>query len=108
MLNNREFSHGYRSHWSQLMPQKPQVVEDLLKSAHVQVERKTFIFSLKENPRGRLLRITESTGRHRNAIIIPATGLKDFLKVLEEMAKAMDEMPSQQADLAVPVDALKE
>ncbi|MDA7662211.1 RNA-binding protein, partial [Verrucomicrobia bacterium] len=38
---------------------KPNNNEDTLRTEKIQVERKTFIFTLKENPRGRFLRITE-------------------------------------------------
>ena len=79
-------------------PAKPPVHEDTLKTAEVQVERKTFIFTLKENLRGRLLRITEDSGNRHNSIIIPATGLADFQKVLEEMVKASAEIPSPPDD----------
>src|SRR5215831_15962438 len=70
---------------------KPPVVEDTLKTDKVQIERKTFVFTLKENPRGRFLRITEDVGGRRDTIIIPAPGLEDFKKLLEEMVKAAAE-----------------
>jgi len=47
--------HGYSQ-------SKPQIQEDTLKSGQVQIERKNFVFTLKENPRGRFLRITEDVG----------------------------------------------
>lgn len=59
--------------------------EETLRTEKLQVERKTFIFTLKENPRGRFLRITEDVGGRRDTIIIPATGLEDFLEVMEDM-----------------------
>jgi len=68
-----------------------------LKSEKVQIERKTFIFTLKENPRGRFLRITEDVGGRRDTIIVPATGLEDFKKLLNEMVKASDEIPPKNA-----------
>ena len=74
---------------------KPPVNEDTLKSEKVQIERKTFVFTLKENPRGRFLRITEDVGGRRDAIIIPSTGLEDFKKLLEEMMKASSELPEK-------------
>jgi hypothetical protein len=74
------------------MAPRPPVNEDTLKSGQVQIERKTFVFTLKENIRGRLLRITEDLGGRRNSIIIPSTGLEDFKKLLEEMIKASDEI----------------
>src|ERR1700733_12302062 len=72
---------------------KPPVAEDTLKSDKVQIERKTFVFTLKENPRGRFLRITEDVGGRRDTIIIPAPGLEDFKKLLDEMVKASGELP---------------
>ena len=56
---------------------KPHVNEDTLRSGTVQIERKTFVFTLKENPRGRFLRITEDVGGRRDAIIIPAPGQRE-------------------------------
>jgi hypothetical protein len=63
------------------------VPEDTLKAGKVQIERKTFLFTLKENSRGRFLRITEDAGGHRDSIIIPATGLDEFLRLLAKMAE---------------------
>lgn len=67
--------------------------EDTLKTEKIQVERKTFIFTLKENPRGRFLRITEDVGGRRDNVIVPATGLDDFKRVVDEMVKASAEIP---------------
>ena len=67
--------------------------EDTLKTGEVQIERKNFVFTLKENPRGRFLRITEDVGGRRDSIIIPSTGLEEFKKVLLEMVKASEEIP---------------
>ena len=68
-------------------PQAPYqpVPEDLLASGEIAVERKIFQMALKENQRGRLLRITEHKGHIRETIIIPATGLKEFQNLLAEM-----------------------
>ncbi len=72
---------------------KPAVVEDTLKTDKVQIERKTFVFTLKENPRGRFLRITEDVNGRRDAIIIPATGLEDFRRLLDTMLRTSEETP---------------
>ena len=72
---------------------KPAVNEDTLKSDKIQIERKTFLFALKENPRGRFLRITEDVGGRRDTIIIPAPGLEDFKKLLDDMVKAASQAP---------------
>jgi hypothetical protein len=74
---------------------KPPVQEDTLKSEKIQIERKTFVFTLKENPRGRFLRITEDVGGRRDTIIIPSTGLEDFKKLVDEMVKASGEIPEK-------------
>src|ERR1700684_975196 len=89
--NDRPSPYGNRSYGA--YPPKPPVNEDTLKTDKVQIERKTFVFTLKENPRGRFLRITEDVGGRRDTIIIPAPGLEDFLKVLEEMVRASAETP---------------
>lgn len=72
---------------------KPQVNEDTLRTEKIQIERKTFILTLKENPRGRFLRITEDVNGRRDNIIIPSTGLQDFKRLVDEMVKLSDETP---------------
>ena len=86
-------SQGYGApKYAQQQP-RPQVVEDTLKSGEIQIERKNFVFSLKENPRGRFLRITEDVGGRRDTIIIPAPGLEDFKRLLDDMVRAAGEIP---------------
>jgi len=79
------------------MQPRPPVVEDTLKTGQIQIERKMLVLTLKENPRGRFLRITEEAVGHRNSIIIPAPGLEDFRKLLDEMVKASREIPPKSA-----------
>jgi hypothetical protein len=74
---------------------KPNINEDTLRTEKIQVERKTFIFTLKENPRGRFLRITEDVGGRRDTIILPATGLDDFSQVLQQMCETYSELPPE-------------
>jgi hypothetical protein len=78
------------------------VAEDTLRSSKVQIERKTFLFSLKENPRGRFLRITEDVGGRRDMIIVPASGLGEFIRVLDEMAKASEGVPTAETESSSP------
>ena len=66
-----------------------------MRTEKIQVERKMFILTLKENPRGRFLRVTEDVGGRRDSIIIPASGLEEFKKILEEMVKTSNETPAQ-------------
>ncbi len=77
------------------MPPKPPVQEDTLKTEKIQIERKTFVFTLKENPRGRFLRITEDVNGRRDNIIVPSTGLDEFKKILDAMVKASSEIPQK-------------
>jgi hypothetical protein len=64
-----------------------EVVNDALHSEKVQVERKQFFFDLKQNARGRFLRITEDVNGRRNAIVIPTVGLEDFRRIIGEMVE---------------------
>ncbi len=76
---------------------KSGVIEETLKTEKIQIERKSFVFALKENPRGRFLRITEDVGGRRDTIIILAPGLDDFNKVLEGMVRVSGEIPGKSA-----------
>src|SRR5689334_1463998 len=91
--NERPSPYGNNNRSYGAYPSKPPVNEDTLKTDKVQIERKTFVFTLKENPRGRFLRITEDVGGRRDTIIIPAPGLEDFKKLLDAMVKASAETP---------------
>ncbi len=90
--NERPSPYGPRPYSSP----KPPVNEDTLKSEIIQIERKTFHFTLKENPRGRFLRITEDVGGRRDTIIIPTPGLDEFKKILDNMVKASADIPPKQ------------
>jgi hypothetical protein len=74
---------------------KTGVLEETLKVEKLQIERKTFVFTLKENPRGRFVRITEDVSGRRDTIIVPAPGLEDFGRVIGEMARVATETPSK-------------
>lgn len=74
-------------------PPRPSVDERTLSTEQVQVERKTFVFMLKENPRGRFMRIIEEGGRNSNSIIIPYSGLADFLNTLAKTVEAANQLP---------------
>jgi hypothetical protein len=101
-MNSYEQPYG---RWSQPQsrpaqsPHKPFIQEDTLKEGELQIERKNFRAALKENNRGRLLRITEEMGVRRNTIIIPASGLRDFVKILDEMILAANALPQEKKPL---------
>ena len=105
MISNERPS-PYGRHPYQSQP-RPYVQEDTIKSAEFQVERKFITVTLKENPRGRFLRITEEAGSKRSTVIIPITGMDDFKRVINEMAKAAEEMPApKQAPEEEPGDSI--
>lgn len=81
---------------------RPPVNEETLKTAEIQIERKFFVFTLKENPRGRFLRITEDVGGRRDTIIVPSTGLAEFKKLVDEMVKAAGEIPEKSPNAEPP------
>ncbi len=89
--NERPSPYGNRRPYNS--QPRPQVQEDTLKSDKIQIERKTFLFALKENPRGRFLRITEDVNGRRDNIIIPATGLDEFKRIFDEMVRIASETP---------------
>src|SRR6476659_4813028 len=93
MISNERSSSGY-SQFGNSGP-KPSSNEDTLKTERIQIERKTFLFALKENPRGRFLRITEDVSGRRDTIIIPAPGLAEFKKIVDEMVKVSAEAPQE-------------
>jgi len=64
------------------------MMDSVLKSETIAVERKTFVFDLRENPRGRFLRITEDANGRRDSIVIPAPGLAELRRVIDEIIEA--------------------
>jgi PurA-like ssDNA and RNA-binding protein len=63
-------------------------METQFRAAHLRIERKQFIFDLRENLQGTFLRITEvvGSGRH-NSIIILTAGLELFRNSFNEVIK---------------------
>lgn len=62
--------------------------EEKLKSDTLQVERKFFFFDLKRNSEGTFLKITEKKDERRNSIIIPDSGLTEFLDKIRGILSA--------------------
>jgi len=60
----------------------PHRTDDPLASEKIQVERKIFFLDLKENQRGRFLKITEDVGGRRDTIMLPASALQEFVEAL--------------------------
>ena len=62
-----------------------QRTDEPLASEKIQVDRKVFFLDLKENQRGRFLKITEDVSGRRDTIMLPASGFQEFV---EEIGRA--------------------
>lgn len=93
--NERPSPYGYRGSHGYPQTPRPPSNEETLRMERLQIERKAFIFTLKENARGRFLRITEDVNGRRDNIIIPAPGLAEFKKLLDEMVQSAETMPAK-------------
>jgi hypothetical protein len=63
-------------------------VDNEIFSEQLQIERKLFSFEVRENPRGRFLKITEDVGGRRDTVIVPGTGLDQIRDILDRAIKA--------------------
>ena len=57
---------------------------------------KKFFVDLKENPRGRFMKLSEvnTATRRRNSVFIPASGFGGFKQALEEFADIAEQSPN--------------
>ena len=59
--------------------------EKTLARRELQIERKQMTIEMRENARGRFLRIVEKCGGKANVVILPDTGINDFYAALDEV-----------------------
>jgi len=69
-------------------------MDNVIATREVQVERKHFYIEFRENERGRFMRITEEAHGRRNTIIIPSTGLEEFMTRVDEVIQLADRVPA--------------
>jgi hypothetical protein len=60
-------------------------MDNIIEARELQIERKHFYVELRENERGKFLRITEEAHGRRNSIIVPSTGVEDFTATIAEV-----------------------
>lgn len=79
-----------------VMELKPAAVpqETIIKSTIVQIESKSFKLTLKDNLRGRWLRLTEKAGQRFTCLYIPAAGLEPFKQMLQRTMLVSDQLAS--------------
>lgn len=63
----------------------PSLMDSIIESRELKIERKLFSIDLRENSRGRFLRITEDSQGHRNVIIVPMSGVDDFADAIDDV-----------------------
>ena len=63
---------------------------DLLHTEKILADRKTFFLDLKENARGKVVKITEDVGGNRDTIMVPAEILGDFIAALNDIKATSD------------------
>jgi hypothetical protein len=68
---------------------------DPLASEKIAIERKIFFLDLKENQRGRFLKITEDVGGRRDTIMLPAAAFRDFAEAFARLVEFERNLPSQ-------------
>ncbi len=66
--------------------------QGILHTEKILAERKTFYIDLKENARGRVVKITEDVGGNRDTIMIPAEILDDFIHALQDIKETADQL----------------
>ena len=64
----------------------------LLHTEKILADRKTFYIDLKENARGRVVKITEDVGGNRDTIMVPVEILYDFIHALQDVKAASDQL----------------
>lgn len=64
-----------------------QRTDEPLASEKIQVDRKVFFLDLKENQRGRFLKITEDVSGRRDTIMVPASGFQEFVEALSRIVE---------------------
>lgn len=67
--------------------------EIALKEIYVQVERKVFALALKQNERGRFLRLTEEANGRYTTVIVPSMGLEELHEALGQIIAANATLP---------------
>ena len=69
-------------------------MDNIIEARELQIERKHFYVELRENERGRFLRITEEAHGRRNSIIVPSTGVDDFTATIAEVLTNNERAPA--------------
>jgi len=69
------------------MEDAPRHTSPPIASEKIATERKRFFIDLKENNRGRFLKITEDVGGRRDTIMLPIEVLSEFIEALTRIGE---------------------
>lgn len=64
---------------------------ELLHTEKIISDRKIFYLDLKENNRGKVIKITEDVNGNRDTIMVPAEIIDDFIGALEDIRETIEE-----------------
>ncbi|MDQ6861944.1 MAG: DNA-binding protein [Verrucomicrobiota bacterium] len=67
-------------------------MDNVIEAKDLQIERKLFHVELRENDRGKFLRITEEAHGRRNTIIVPSTGVDEFTAAISDVLASSERM----------------
>ena len=88
--------------------------DEPLHTEKIVTDRKIFFLDLKENDRGRFVKITEDVRGRRDTIMVPEEVLDDFIDALHDIAdvndgkeidRSDDDKPAAEGDAAAESDA---
>ena len=65
--------------------------QEVLHTEKILADRKIFFLDLKENARGRVVKITEDVSGNRDTIMVPAEILGDFIEALTDIKETVDQ-----------------
>ena len=71
---------------------------DLLHTEKILADRKVFFLDLKENARGKVVKITEDVSGNRDTIMVPAEILGDFIAALQDIEATSDSDSDSDSD----------
>mgnify|MGYP001246357844 CR=1 FL=1 len=81
-----------------LTKESGQVESDLLHTEKILADRKVFFLDLKENARGKVVKITEDVSGNRDTIMVPAEILGDFIGALQDIQATSEGESDEEPD----------
>lgn len=72
--------------------EEPKRANPPLHSEKIMTDRKIFFLDLKENDRGRVIKITEDVRGRRDTIMVPLEAAEEFLDALQRILEAERDM----------------